>query len=112
MANLQHIEMFAGDTRTFTLAGRGATNAPANLAGRAVAWYVGRSPFRPDDGTPIITKTGSVVSAPDGTFTVSLALEDTRDLNGDFEHMALAFINDAQNVITRGRFRILPVLSP
>lgn len=113
MANVQHIDMFAGETRTLALAGRDSANLPYNLSGKTVTWYLGRSPFAPDDTTPIVTKPGSIVSAPGGTFTVALASSDTQDLNGDFGHMALATDGSgAQAVLTSGRFRIRPVVMP
>lgn len=113
MANRQHLDMFAGEARTFALAGRDSANAAANLTAKTVKWYVGRSPFRPDGCSPVITKTGSVVSAPAGTFTAPVVLEDTQYLNGDFEHMAIATDADGNRaVICQGRLTIRPVLSP
>lgn len=113
MANVQHLDMYCGEARTFALAGRDSSNLPSNLTSKTVAWYVGRSPFRPGNCTPIVTKAGSVVSAGAGTFTASVVRDDTQDLNGDFEHMAVA--SDAggnRSVICQGRFRVRPVIAP
>ena len=111
MANREHIDVFAGEDRTTTLHARDSSNAVANLTGKTIAWYIGRSPWRPDTSTAIITKTGTTVTASAGTFTVSVAPSDTQYLNGDYEHMA--FTTDGSGnvaVVCQGRFRIRPQL--
>lgn len=113
MSNIQHLEVYAGEDATKTLAARDSANAPANLTGKTITWYVGRPPWRPDCSNAIITKTGSVVSAPDGTFAVAITPSDTQYLNGDYEHMA--FTTDGSGnvaVVVQGRFRIRPQLVP
>src|SRR5687768_9019064 len=57
LANLQNLEVFAGEDRTLPLAARNASNAPVNLTGGTVTWYVGRGPRWPYSPYPVITKT-------------------------------------------------------
>lgn len=112
MANVASLDMFAGETRTITLRGRDASNDPFSLTGKTVTFYIGRPPLYPDDGTAIITKTATVTDAASGTFTVTLAADDTTNMAGDYEWMAIATSSGAVTVIARGRFRVRPVLSP
>ena len=108
MSNIQNLDMSAGETRTFSLAARDPNNAVKGLSGLTVAWRIGRGPFDPNSDYPLITKAGSVVSAAAGTFTVSLALTDTDDLQGDFLHQAVTSDNV---VVVEGRLRIRPALA-
>lgn len=111
MANIQHLDMYSGEAKTFTLSGRDASNGVYSLTSKTVAWHVGRSPFRPDNSGALFSKVGSTVSASAGTFTVSVTLEDTQGIDGDYQHMAIG--SDAsgnRTVIVQGRFRIRPVI--
>jgi hypothetical protein len=111
MANIEHKNVYAGTNETLTLHARDSANAPANLTSKTIAWYVGRSPWRPDCSNAIFSKTGSVVSASAGTFTVDVAPADTQYLNGDFEHMAKTTDGSGNvAVVVQGRFRIRPAL--
>lgn len=105
--NVQHLEVFAGENRTPTLYARDQNNAAVSLSGKTITWNVGRSPRNLDSDWPIFTKTGVVVSAPAGTFTVAITPADTQYMRGDYEHMALT--TDASGnvaVVTMGRFRV------
>lgn len=111
MAQIAHLDCYAGDARTFDLSARDESNLPVDLTDKTIAWYIGRSPFRPDNSTAIVTKTGTIVDAALGTFTVPVVLADTQDLNGDFEHMAVASdTGGARAVLCQGRFRVRPVI--
>lgn len=111
MANLQHLDVFAGADESRTLYARDSSNLPKNLTGLTVTWSVGRSPWRPDNSNAFFTKTGSVVSASAGTFTVSIAATDTDQLNGDYEHMAKATdVSGNVSVVCQGRFRVRPAI--
>lgn len=111
MSNIQHLEVFAGEDRTSALAARDSANLPADLTSKTVTWYVGRSPWRPDNGNAIFSKTGSIVSAPAGTFTVPIAAADTKYMNGDYEHQAKT-TDGLGNVavVCQGRFRVRSAL--
>lgn len=113
MANVQHIEVHAGENRTLALSARGPANLPANLTGKTVTWYVGRSPFYPFSNHALITAAGVVVSASAGTFTVAVVPSDTLCFEGDYQHYAQT-TDGSGNVesVCGGRFRVLPVLVP
>lgn len=105
--------MTAGEDRTLTLHARDSVNAVKNLTTCTVAWYVGRSPLRPDNTHAVISKTGAIVSASAGTFSVSLEASDTQYLNGDYEHQG--WVTDGSSnatLATQGRFRIGTALVP
>jgi hypothetical protein len=112
MANVQSLEMFAGESRTLTFRGRDASNNTLSLSGKTVTLYIGRPPLHPDHPTAIITKTGTVTDAANGVFTVALTADDTENMAGDYEFMAIATSTGVVTVIARGRFRVLPVLRP
>jgi len=110
--NVQHLEVFAGDNRTFTLFARDYSNLPVNLTGLTINWNVGRRPNDPTNWTPLFTKTGTIVSAPAGSFTVAVLPADTTSIFiGDYQHMAQTV--DAQGNVTTvcvGRFRVRPAI--
>jgi hypothetical protein len=111
VSNIQHRDVYAGENRTVSLSARDSANAPASLTSKTVTWYVGRPPWHPDWSNAIITKTGSVVSASAGTFTVAVTPSDTQYMSGDYEHMALTTDGSGNvAVVVQGRFRIRPAL--
>ncbi len=113
MAYVRHLDEYAGVDRTWLLFARDSSNEPIDITGYTVTWYVGRSPFRPDNSTAIITKTGTLSSPSIGGFQVSVTPSDTQYLNGDYEHMAFATSGaGAVSVVTTGRMRFRPQLVP
>ena len=112
IANLQHLDMYAGEDREVTLSGRDEFNLPTDLTGRTVDWHVGRSPFRPDDDGALLSKTATVIDAPMGVFSVQVMAGDTTDMEGDYEHMATASDSTTRGVICRGRLRVRPTVRP
>lgn len=108
MPNIQNLDMRAGETRTFSLAARDASNAVKSLSGLTVSWRVGRAPWDPNTDTPVFTVTGSVVSASAGTFTVAVTNANTVDLTGDFLHQA---VTSDGLVVVEGRLRIRPAIA-
>lgn len=111
--NVQHLEVNAGEDRTLTLNARDASNLPVSLAGKTVAFYVGKSPWHPDSPRVLVTKTGTVTDAANGVFTVPVAATDTQYRHGDYEHVSKT-TDGSGNVaqVCTGRFRILPSLIP
>lgn len=109
--NVEHIDLFAGEDRTITLHGRDASNNAVSLTGKTVTWFVG--PRFNDDSVAVFTKSGTVTVAASGTFTVPVTAADTENMQGDYEHQAQAITtgSGAVAVITRGRFRVRPVLT-
>lgn len=111
MSNRQHLDVFAYEDRTPTLYARDPSNNAVSLTGKTIAWYVGRSPLDPDCSKAIFSKTGTVVSASAGTFTVPIVPADTRYMDGDYEHMAKT--TDGSGlvaVVCSGRFRVRSAL--
>lgn len=105
--NVQNLDMMAGETRTFTLYARDPDNAVQSLSGLTVSWRVGRAPWDPQSDSPVFTKTGTVVSASAGSFTVALTNDDTIDLEGDYLHQA---VTSSNVVVVSGRLHIRPAL--
>ncbi len=111
--NRQNLDLFAGEDRTPTLYARDSANNVADLTGKTVAWYVGRPPLRPDCSSAIFSKTGTTLTATDGSFTVPVVPADTQYLDGDYEHMAKT--TDGSGlvaVVCQGRFRVRSSLVP
>ncbi|TAJ89732.1 hypothetical protein [Reyranella sp.] len=107
--NRQHLDVFAGENRTPTLYARDPSNNVASLAGKTVSWRVGRSPRDLDSSWPIFTKTGTVVDAAAGSFTVPITPADTQYLYGDYEHQAVTTDGSGNaQVVVAGIFRVRP----
>lgn len=108
--NIQNFDVIAGEDRTLTLFARDPSNAVQNLTGLTINWRVGRGPFDPDNDTPVFTATGSVVSAPAGSFTVPVTPNNTLCMGeGVYQHQA--YTTDAQSnvaVVCAGQFRVHP----
>lgn len=107
--NVQNIDVTAGESPTITLAARDVNNAVQNLTGFKIAWYVGRGPFDPDNNVSIFTKTGTVVSAALGTFTVPVLSADTVNLQGTYRHQAWTTdVSGNTALVVDGQFRVRP----
>lgn len=105
--NIQNREIFRGENRTLSFAARDGSNAVASLTSKTVTWRVSEI----GSDTPLFSKTGSVVSASAGTFTVAITPTDTDNLEGDYTHQAIT--TDASSniaVVVAGRLRILPYI--
>ena len=112
MANTQQLEVYAGEDRTLTLYARDASNLPVNLTGKTITVYIGRKPTDPDRDQAILTKTGTIVSASAGSFSIAIAASDTANLTtGDWQYNAQTSSGGSTAVVTRGRFRINPVVT-
>ena len=105
MANVQNFDIVAGETRTLTMYARDPDNAVKSLSGLTVQWRVGNAPWDPTSESPVLTKTGSIVSAAAGSFTVSLAYDDTYNIQGDFLHQA---VTSSGLVVVSGRLHVRP----
>lgn len=103
MSNVQNFDITAGETRTLTMYARDADNAVQSLSGLTVQWRVGAPPWDPSSDSPTLTKTGSIVSAAAGSFTVSLTYDDTYLLEGDFLHQA---VTSSGLVVVTGRLHV------
>lgn len=111
MANLQNLEVFAGENRTLSLAARNASNAPVNLTGGTVTWYVGRGPR--GQCYPLITKTATLTTPASGLFSVSLDPGDTQYRPGEYTHEAHATDGSGNiTVVCRGSLVIRDAMVP
>ncbi len=105
MPNVQNLDMTAGETRTFTRYARDPDNAGQSLSGLTVSWRAGKAPWDPMSDVPVLTKTGSTVSASAGSFTVSLTYDDTYNISGDFTHQA---VTSSGVVVVTGKLHVRP----
>jgi hypothetical protein len=105
--NIQHREISRGENRTLALAARDGANAVANLTSKTVTYRVAERGCT----TPIFSKTGSVVSASAGTFTVAITPTDTADMAGDYDHQAITTDGSGNvEVVVAGRLRVTPYI--
>jgi len=103
--NVQNFDIHSGENRTLSMAARDSANAVASLTSKTVTWRVSEL----DGVHPIFSKTGSVVSASAGTFTVAITPTDTADLAGDYKHQAITTDGSGNiAVVVTGRLRIRP----
>lgn len=103
--NVQNFDIHSGENRTLSMAARDGSNAPASLTSKTVTWRVSEC----DSVHPLFSKTGSVVSASAGTFTVAVTPTDTADLAGDYAHQAITTDGSGNvEVVVTGRLRIRP----
>lgn len=107
MSNVVHIDLYSGEDRTVTLAARDSSNAVVDLTSKTVTVYVGMRPNDPTVQTAVFTKSGTIVSASAGTYSIDIDADDTADLEGDYRYQAKT--TDASGnvaVVTTGRFRV------
>lgn len=72
-SNLQNFRVSSGEDRTLSLTARTAAGAILDLTGATITWRMSSSlPSR-----SVLEKTGSIVTAASGTFSVALTDTDT-----------------------------------
>lgn len=101
--NLQNFQITAGEDRTLSLTARSSTGAILNLTGATIAWRLvyERNPVI------VLEKTGSIVSASLGTFTISLTDDDTDGLkDGLYTFDTFVTISGTTTNAARGRIII------
>lgn len=105
--NIQNREISRGENRTLSFAARDGSNAVASLTSKTVTWRVAEI----GSDVTLITKTGSVVSAAAGTFTVAITPSDTDGREGDYQHQAITTDGSGNiAVVVAGRLRVLPYI--
>ena len=99
MANLQNFSLTAGEDKTLSLTARSSSGAILSLTSAGITWrLVNRF------GVTVLNKTGTVVSASAGTFTVALTDADTAGLpDGTYAHEALVTISGVTTAAVKGR---------
>jgi len=95
MTQQQNLTVYAGTNNTLTLYARDESNNPQSLVSEVIVWRVGKPPRMPTERRAIISKTGTIVDAANGVFTVSLEPADTVGMGGNFVHMALTSFDGA-----------------
>lgn len=93
--------LYAGTDRTLSLVARGDDGAILNLTSATLAFRLTRNA----GDTAIVSKSGSVVSASAGTYTVSLTDADTDGLSGDYYYNVKASISGTDTMCTEGVIR-------
>lgn len=105
--NIQHREISSGENRSLSFAARDGSNAVASLTSKTVTWRVAEL----GSDVTIFSKTGSVVSAAAGTFTVAITPTDTDAMVGDYQHQAITTDGSGNiAVVVAGRLRVLPYI--
>ncbi len=108
MGNTINLTLKGGTDKTFTLYARDDSNAPFNLSGVvSISVRVGRPPAHKTSGWPVLTVTGTTVSAALGTFTAPFTASSTQYLDGDYYYEAWVEMPAGMSVGVEGRFRIL-----
>lgn len=103
MSNRQHFTITAGEDRTLSLVARDAAGAILDLTGATLAFRMSAA----QGDTNVVSKSGSIVSAALGTYTVSLSDGDTTALEaGDYVYQVMATISGTSTLCTQGKIRI------
>ncbi len=103
MSNQQDLSIFAGETRTLTL--YVLVGNPARFCCQIIDWRVGVS-LSVAQTQPIIDKTGTIVSAAAGTFTVTVDPWDTMPLGGNYIHQAIGTIDGSLEFVNNSNQEI------
>jgi hypothetical protein len=98
-----HFRISAGEDRTLSLTARGAGGAILDLTTYSISWSMAHT----KGGAPVLQKTGTVVSAVAGTFTISLTDSDTNLLKaGTYFHQALATAGATTLNVAEGNIQV------
>jgi uncharacterized protein (AIM24 family) len=103
----QNLEMVSGDDKVFSLTARAADGSVQSLSGATALTFKAGASF--GEGYLIQKTLGSgvtVVSAANGTLTVTLTDDDTEHLEGDLAFDVAATISGLVKTVVRGRLRI------
>lgn len=105
--NVEPLEMFAEEDRTFTLHARDSSNAPKSLTGCTLTWRLGNRPNFPWMQSNILSKSTVITNTASGIYTVTLASTDTSNMHGDYRHQTTCVDGSGNTtVVNVGRFRI------
>lgn len=102
MANIQNFAVTAGEDQTLTMTARDQSATVIDLTSASISWKVmGKS------GGTVLTKTGTVLSASAGTFTIALSDADTSALkDGNYAHEAIVTVSSTSTKAVSGRLRV------
>ena len=102
MPNVQNFDVTAGEDRTLSMTARAASGAIQSLTGATIECRISLNL----GDTALLSKTGTIVSAAAGTYTVPLTASDTTDLYGDYQFQSRITISSAVTIGTKGVIRI------
>ena len=97
--------MYAGEDRTLSLVARDADGDILNLTGATLVFRLTRNPGE----SATVSKSGSIVSASAGTFTVALTDTDVDGLSGDYVYQVRATISGTDTLCAEGVIRVTPL---
>lgn len=98
----KHFEIYTGEDRTLSLVATDAANDILSLSGATLAFRMSKN--RGEGAT--VSASGSIVSAPAGTFTVALTDSQTDVEAGDYTYHVLATISGTDTLCSRGVIRV------
>lgn len=98
----KHFELYAGEDRTLSLVARDAANDILSLTGATLTFRLTKTP---GDGA-LVSKSGSIVSASAGTYTVALTDSDTDIDAGDYTYHVIATVSGTDTLCSRGTIRV------
>lgn len=101
--SVQHFVLTAGEDRTLALTAKDRDAAIFNLTGATITFDLIDAET---DQRCFATKSGTITSATEGTYTVTLTDTDTRDMRGLYRYIAKATISGATTAIGKGRIRV------
>lgn len=111
--NVENIDIFQGENVTQTLHARDRNNGVFNLTGCTITWNLGRPPNDPTRNFSSQVYTGTIVSAPLGTYTVAILPADTDNLTpGNYAHQTqVVDASGNTTIVNQGRLRLRSLLS-
>lgn len=102
MQNLQNYLLTAGEDRTLNFTAKDHTGAVLNLTGAVLKCRIARNLA----DAAVLEKTGAIISASSGTWSVSLSNADTATLSGEYFLQGFATIASAVTVCNEGLLRV------
>lgn len=103
MPSRAHFRISAGEDRTLSLVARNTSGAIVDLTDYSISWSMAAR----KGANPLVQKTGTVVSASAGTFTISLTDSDTGLLKaGSYFHQAIATSGATSINVAEGNIQV------
>lgn len=104
----QYFNITQGEDRTLSLVATDPsdsddqTNDPFDLTGATIEVII----IDTRDGVQAVTKTGTIVTAASGDYTISLTDSDTDGWNGRYRYIAKATVSGTTTIIGKGRIQV------
>lgn len=107
--NVQNFNLTCGEDRTLSMTARSSTGAVLDLTGATITWRMGLKPTAAKGSVAVISKTGTIVSAAAGTFTVALTDSDTDPTvlkNRTYWHQAVIVVSTTTTIGVQGKINV------